>query len=114
MTPVPGEVSTSLRCHHLPPVSRICWRSALESCSPHATVGEEAAAYGIGVLMAMCIGCSSPTAQSAGTTCPMPSAAHLYRRVIRAPTSTCAYRKSHPTFRRLHLQDLLLILLTHF
>jgi RNA polymerase sigma-70 factor, ECF subfamily len=27
---------------------------------------------------------------------------------------TCAYRKSNPTFRRLHLQDLPLILLTHF
>src|SRR5215475_4281499 len=28
--------------------------------------------------------------------------------------NACAYRKSHPTFRRLHLQDLPLILLTHF
>jgi len=27
---------------------------------------------------------------------------------------SCAYRKSNPTFRRLHLQDLPLILLTNF
>ena len=36
------------------------------------------------------------------------------RNAVEADVERCAYRKSNPTFRRLHLQDLPLILLTHF
>jgi len=39
---------------------------------------------------------------------------HIVEQALRRLIAPCAYRKSNPTFRRLHLQDLPLILLIHF